>query len=226
MLQHGWHYTKWKKWSESEMLVAQLCLTLCDPMDCSLPGSSVYGISQARILEWVSFSFSRGSFRPRDQTQVSCSAGGFFIIRATRKAKPVIKGQIVYDLTHMKSFSSVQFSCSVMSDSVTPWTAARQTSLFFTIYRNLLKLMFIKSVKPSNYLVLCFFLLLLLLSFPESGSFPMSWLFSSDGQSIRVSTSASVLPMNIQGWFPLFWFDLLAVQGTFKSLLQHHSSKA
>ena len=181
------------------MLVAQLCLTLCDPMDCSLPGSSVYGISQARILEWVSFSFSRGSFRPRDQTQVSCSAGGFFIIRATRKAKPVIKGQIVYDLTHMKSFSSVQFSCSVMSDSVTPWTAARQTSLFFTIYRNLLKLMFIKSVKPSNYLVLCFFLLLLLLSFPESGSFPMSWLFSSDGQSIRVSTSASVLPMNIQG---------------------------
>ena len=120
MLQHGWHYTKWKKWSESEMLVAQLCLTLCDPMDCSLPGSSVYGISQARILEWVSISFSRGSFWPRDQTQVSCSAGGFFIIWATRKAKPVTKGQIVYDLTHMKSFSSVQSSCSVMSNSLWP----------------------------------------------------------------------------------------------------------
>ena len=46
--------------------VAQLCLTLCDPMDCSLPGSSVHGILQARILEWVAISFSRGSSRPRD----------------------------------------------------------------------------------------------------------------------------------------------------------------
>ena len=118
MLQHGLHYTKWKKWSESEMVVAQLCLTLCDPMDCSLLGSSVYGISQARILEWVFIHFSRGSFRSRDQTQVSCSAGGFFIVWATKKAKWVTKGQIVYDLTLMKSFSSVQFSCSVMSDSL------------------------------------------------------------------------------------------------------------
>ena len=120
MLQHGWHYTKWKKWSESEMVVAQLCLTLCDPMACSLPGSSVYGISQARILEWVFIPFSRGSFRSRDQTQVSCSAGGFFIVWATKKAKQVTKGQIVYDLTLMKSFSSVQFSCSVMFDSLWP----------------------------------------------------------------------------------------------------------
>ena len=120
MLQHGWHYTKWKKWSESEMVVAQLCLTLCDPMACSLPGSSVYGISQARILECVFIPFSRGSFRSRDQTQVSCSAGGFFIVWATKKAKQVTKGQIVYDLTLMKSFSSVQFSCSVMFDSLWP----------------------------------------------------------------------------------------------------------
>ena len=50
------------------------CLTFCDPKDCSLPGSSVHGISQARILEWVAISFSRGSFRPRDRTQVSCIA--------------------------------------------------------------------------------------------------------------------------------------------------------
>ena len=49
----------------------QLCLTLCDPMDCSLPGSYVHGILQARILEWVAVPFSRGSFQPRDQTQVS-----------------------------------------------------------------------------------------------------------------------------------------------------------
>ena len=52
--------------------VAQSCPTLCDPMDCSLPGSSVHGIFQARVLEWVAISFSRDSSRPRDQTQVSC----------------------------------------------------------------------------------------------------------------------------------------------------------
>ena len=51
---------------ESESEVAQLCLTLCDPMDCSLPGSSIHGIFQARILEWVAISFSRGSSQPRD----------------------------------------------------------------------------------------------------------------------------------------------------------------
>ena len=62
-------------------------------------------------------------------------------------------------------------------------------------------------------------------SFPASGPFPMSWLFTSGGQNIGLSASASVLPMNIQGWFPfrIDWFDLLAVQGTLKSLLQHHS---
>ena len=60
---------------------AQLCPTLCDPLDCNLPGSSVYGISQARILKQVAFSYSRGSSQPRDWTHascVSCTAGGFF----------------------------------------------------------------------------------------------------------------------------------------------------
>ena len=58
--------------------VAQLCLTLCDPIDCSPAGSSVHGILQARILEWVAISFSRGSSKLGDQTQVSCIAGWFF----------------------------------------------------------------------------------------------------------------------------------------------------
>ena len=62
-------------------------------------------------------------------------------------------------------------------------------------------------------------------SFSASGSFPVSRLFASGGQSIRASASASVLSVNIRGWFPLDWFDL-AVQGTLKSLLQHYSSKA
>ena len=62
---------KWRKWSE----VAQSCLTLWDPMDCSLPGSSVHGIFQARVLEWVAISLSRGSSRPRDRNWVSNSVG-------------------------------------------------------------------------------------------------------------------------------------------------------
>ena len=63
-------------------------------------------------------------------------------------------------------------------------------------------------------------------SFLASESFPVSWLFTSGGQSVGASASASVLPMNIQDWFLLGWIDLLAVQWTLKSLLQHHSSKA
>ena len=68
------------------VLVAQLCPTLCDPMDCSPPGSSVHGILQARILEWVAISFSRGSSWLRDWTQVSCIAGRFFTIWAVGKS--------------------------------------------------------------------------------------------------------------------------------------------
>ena len=70
---------------ESE--VAQLCPTLCDPMDCSLSGSSVRGIFQARVLEWIAISFSRGSSWPRDRTRVSCIAGRHFTVWATREAQ-------------------------------------------------------------------------------------------------------------------------------------------
>ena len=68
------------------MLVTQLCLTLYDPMDCSSPGSSVYGILQPRILEWVAIPFSRGSSQPRDWTQDSHTAGRFFTSWAIREA--------------------------------------------------------------------------------------------------------------------------------------------
>ena len=61
-------------------LVVPSCLTLCDPMDYSPPGSSVHGILQTRILEWVAMPSSRGSFQLRDQAQVSRIAGGFFTI--------------------------------------------------------------------------------------------------------------------------------------------------
>ena len=87
----GWVLYHWRhlgspaigvKWSE----VTQWCPTLCNPMDCSLPGSSVHGILQARILEWVALSCSRGSSQPRDRTWVSCIAGRRFTIWATREA--------------------------------------------------------------------------------------------------------------------------------------------
>ena len=62
-----------------KVLITQLCLSLCDPMDCSLSGSSVHGILQARTLEWVAVSFSRASSQPMNLTQVSYIAG-FFIV--------------------------------------------------------------------------------------------------------------------------------------------------
>ena len=67
------------------VLVTQSRLTLCDPVDCRPSGSSVHGISQARILEWAATPFSRGSSQPRDWTWVSCIAGRFFTIWATRE---------------------------------------------------------------------------------------------------------------------------------------------
>ena len=110
-------------------------------------------------------------------------------------------------------FSSVQFNHSVVSDSLQPpepWHPRPP------VHHQLLESTHPTSVVPFSS---C------LQSFPASGSFKMSQLFASGGQSIGVSASASVLPMNIQDWFPL-GFDLLTVQGTLKSLLQHHSSKA
>ena len=91
------------------------------------------------------------------------------------------------------------FSHQVMSNSATPWTAAHQASPSFTISWSLLKLICMESMMPSNHLILfsCS------QSFPASGSFPISQLSASGGQSIRTSALASVLPKNIQGWFPL-----------------------
>ena len=71
--------------------VIQSCLTLCDPMDCRSPDSSVHGILQARILEWVAIPFSRGSSQPRDRTQVSCTAGRFFPTGATREEAYLVR---------------------------------------------------------------------------------------------------------------------------------------
>ena len=115
-----------------------------------------------------------------------------------------------------------------MFDSATPWIAARQASLSITnsrVYPNSCPLswwchpIISSSAVPFSS---C------LQSFSAWGSFPMSQLWASGGQSIGVTASTSVLSMNTQDYisFRMDWFDLLAVQGTLKSLLQHHSSKA
>ena len=96
---------------ESE--VAQSCLTLCDPMDCSLPVSSVHGIFQTRVLEWVAVSFSRGSSWPRDRTQVSHIAGRRFTTWASREARKFAQ-------THVHCLGQ-ELSCVTYYIRVTRW---------------------------------------------------------------------------------------------------------
>ena len=124
-------------------------------------------------------------------------------------------------------FSSVQFSHLAVSNSLQP----RESQLVWPpcpsptpgVYSNLCPSSWWCHPAISSSVVLfssC------LQSLPASGSFPMSQHFTRGGQSIGVSASASVLPMNTQDWSPLGWLDILAVQGTLKSLFHHHSSKA
>ena len=128
--------------------------------------------------------------------------------------------------------SSVQFSLAQLLSRVrlfvTPWTAARQAFLSITNSQSLLKLMSIESVMPSNHLILCCSLLLLPSIFPSIRVFsnesvlcirwPKYWNFSF---SISLSNEYSGLIS-----FRIDWLDLLAVQGSLRSFLQHHSSKA
>ena len=121
----------------------------------------------------------------------------------------------------------IQFSCSVMFSSMTPWTAACQASLFTTNSPSLLKLMSIESVMPSNHLILCHPLLL-------PSVFPSIRIFSNESVLCTRwpkywSFNFSISPSNEYSGLisiRIDWLDLLIVQGTLKSLLQHHSSKA
>ena len=86
LLQQLLSYEIYSLINKGESEVTQSCPTLCDPVDCSLPSSSVYGIFQARILEWIAISFSRGSSWPRDRTWVAHVGGRRFNLWATREA--------------------------------------------------------------------------------------------------------------------------------------------
>ena len=108
-------------------------------------------------------------------------------------------------------FSSVQ-SLSNVRLFATPWITVRQASLSITNSRSSLKLMSTVSVMPSNHHILCLPLLILPLIFPSIMVFSMSQLFTSSGQSIGVSASKSVLPMNTQDWSPLGWTSWISLQ--------------
>ena len=172
-------------------------------MDCSPPGSSVHGVFQARILEWVAISSSRRSSPLRDQTcisSVSFTAGRFFT------AEPL--GKFVYIHIYM-----VQFSHSVVSNPLQPHESQHSRlpcpSPTPGVYPNpcpstrWCRPAISSSVVPFSSCPQ---------SFPASRSFPMSQLFAWGGQSTGVSASASVLPMNTQDWSPLGWTGWISLQ--------------
>ena len=137
---------------------AQSCPTLCILVDCSPPGSSVHGISQARIQDWLAISYSRGSSQPKDGTHVSCiSCIGRWVLynSATWEAQQGINIKFLIVGKLKISFRLKRCCCSVSKSSLTlqiPWTAAY---LSFTISQSLLKFMSIESVMPFNHLILC-----------------------------------------------------------------------
>ena len=128
------------------------------------------------------------------------SLSSFFYLTVIHKADIVVVNQ----------FSSVQLLSCVWLFA-TPRTAACQDSLSITNCWSLPKPMSIKSVMPSNHFILCHPLLLPSI-FPASGSFQMSQLFASGGQSTGVSASTSVLPVNMQNWSPLGWTGWISLQ--------------
>ena len=107
----------------------------------------------------------------------------------------------------------------------TPWTSACQAPLSSSISQSLLRFMSIESVMLSNHLILCCPLLLCLQFFLASGSFLVSQLFASSGQSTGASALASVLPVNIQSWFSLGLIGLISLQSKGLSRVQNHNSK-
>ena len=206
---------------------AQSCVTLCSPMDWSLPGFSAHGISQARILEFDAISWLQGIF-------------------PTQRSDPHLLNLLHLQadslpLCHLGSLLSIKFSediewyqfSSVQSlnrDSLWPHEPQHARppcpSPTARVYPNPCPLSWWCHPTISSSFVLFSSCPQL---FPPSESFPVSQLFTSGGQRIGVSASTSFLPVNTQDWSPLGWTGWISLQSkgrTLKSLLQHHSSKA
>ena len=140
--------------------------------DCSPPGSSVHGLSQARILEWVGISFSRGSSWSRDRTQVSCIGKWILYYWATKEAHTYI-----YIYIHTYSFSySFPLWCIKFNSVAQSCLTLCQASLSITNSLSPPKPMSIESVMPYNHLILCHPLLLLPSIFPSQGLF--QWIIT------------------------------------------------
>ena len=170
-------------------LFTQSCPTFVTPWMAVSQEAWPMGILWARILEWVAMPSSRGSSQSRDQTQVSCISGGFFTDWATREAQSLL-------LHAIKTHSSVTQSCSLLCDPMdcsTPGLPVHHqlpepTQTHVHWVGDVIQQSHPLSFTPfSSHLQ----------SFPASGSFQMSQFFTSGGQSIGVSVSASGLPMNI-----------------------------
>ena len=169
--------------------VAKLFLTLCDPMDCSTPGSPSFTISQS-LLKFTSVELA--------MLTISSSATAFsFCLQCFPASRFHYQWLLV-------QFSSVTQSCLTLQPhgqqharppcpSPTPRAYSNSCPLHQWCY-------------PTISFSSC------LQSFPASGSFPVTWFFASGGQSTGVSASASVLTMNIQDWYPLGWTDLICLQ--------------
>ena len=165
----------------------------CDSRNCIPPGSSVHGISQASILEWVAISSSRGSLRPRDRTHVSCiSCVGRWV------------------LYHWATWEGVQ-SLSHVWLFATPWIAARQASLSITNSRSSLRLTSIESVMPSSHLILCRPFLLLspippsIRIFSNESTLCMRWpkYWSFSFSIIPSKEHPGLIPLEWTGWISL-----------------------
>ena len=237
---HGLLLTRWnyqKLWV-SEVKVAQLCLALCDPIDYT-----VHEILQARILEWVAFPFSRGSSQPRDRTQLSCIAGRFFTSWAIREAHQKKKKKIFF-WTHTNpidpnsslflSHSPTSLSFRKQLTDLLPFNSVTQWCLTDPIDRSTPSLPahhqlpeFTQShvhwvgdaIQPSHPLLS-----------PSLPAFKLSqhqglFKWVSFSHQMAKYWSFSISPSNEYSGlisFRIDWLDLLAVQGTLKSLLQHH----
>ena len=181
----------------------QSCPTLCDPMDGSPPGSCPWDPPGKNTGVGCHF-----LFHPSSLTRI------IFIKRSMSAQVESVQFSSFQPLSHVRLFE-------------TPWTAARKASLSISNSQSLLKFMPIESVMPSNHLNLCRPLLLpsifrSIRVFSNDSALPIRWpKYWSFSFSISLSNEYSGLIS-----FRTDWFDLLAVQGTLKSLLQHHSSKA
>ena len=148
----------------------------------------------------------------------------FMVSGLTFKSSTLFELRFIYSMRkYLFLCCSVTESCLTLCD---PWTTACQDTLSSTISWSLLKLMSIESVVLSNHLSICHPLLLCLQASPAWGPFPMIWLFPSGCQSIGASAWLTVLPMNIQDWFPLGWTGWISLQSKgLKSFLQYRNSK-